>query len=212
MSAIRSTQTTVRSQRDTSTDRAQELRELHRNPPSFLGSRQQSWRATAHRPAAVQAPSPCRDASRAPVGSGPEAPGQSPVRDETHRPKPIGSHSVMPASPLRLGMPSAWGRSRAPTSAVSSPPRRRRARAWPQPRTELRPFRPRREPVRQVEQPVELRAAADLWGWLTHGRHSSSWVSPKPAQVLDVRPAGATSRADSAGEHPSLLCCLLEGG
>jgi len=28
----------------------------------------------------------------------------------------------------------------------------------------------------------------------------------EPSHVLDVRPAGATSRADSAGEHPSLLC------
>ena len=143
MSAIRSTQTTVRSQRDTSTDRAQELRGLHRNPPSFLGSRQQSWRATAHRPAAVQAPSPCRDASQAPVGSGPEdSPVSLPCRRKRDRPKPIGSHSVMPASPLRLGMPSAWGRSRAPASAAPSPPRRRRARAWPQPRTEPRPSRP----------------------------------------------------------------------
>jgi len=28
----------------------------------------------------------------------------------------------------------------------------------------------------------------------------------EPSQVLDGRPAGATSRADSAGERPSLLC------
>ncbi len=212
MSAIRSTQTTVRSQRDTSTDRAQELRELHRNPPSFLGSRQQSWRATAHRPAAVQAPSPCRDASRAPVGSGPEAPGQSPVPTKTRDQSPLD-----PTASCRQAH-FAWG-CQAPGGVAGLPPRprlRHLAGAELVPGPNLAPSQGplgrSREPARQVEQPVELRAAADLWGWLTHGRHSSSWVSPKPAQVLDVRPAGATSRADSAGEHPSLLCCLLEGG
>jgi hypothetical protein len=32
----------------------------------------------------------------------------------------------------------------------------------------------------------------------------------EPSQVLDVRPIGPTSRPDSFGRSPSLLCCLLQ--
>jgi hypothetical protein len=32
----------------------------------------------------------------------------------------------------------------------------------------------------------------------------------EPSQVLDVRPNGPTSRPDSFGPSPSLLCCLLQ--
>ena len=39
--------------------------------------------------------------------------------------------------------------------------------------------------------------------------HSSS-LGSSLRRSWTFRPAGATSRADSAGEHPSLLCCVLQ--